>query len=78
MLLNLNWLVSHFDYPLQNANILDIVTARQDFIPAKMDVKVPYSLQRETLQVMMRFAFINQLGASIDVLSMFGKIVLKT
>ena len=57
MLLNLNWLVSHFDYPLQNANILDIVTARQDFIPAKMDVKVPYSLQLETLQVMMRFTF---------------------
>ena len=65
-------------YPLQNAHNLGKATTRQDFIPAKMDVKVPYSLQRETLQVMMRFAFINQLGASIDVLSMFGKIVLKT
>ena len=44
---------------------------RQDFIPAKMDVKVPFSFQWETLQVMMRFAFINQQGVSIDMLSMF-------
>ena len=64
------------NYPSKTPTILCMTTARQDFIPAKMDVKVPYSLQRETLQVMMRFAFNNQPGASIDVLSMFGKIVL--
>ena len=46
------------------------------FIPAKMDVKVPYSLKEKTLQVIMRFALINQPGALINLLSMFGKIVL--
>ena len=55
--------------PLQNANILDMTTARQDGCQGSL-----LRLQQETLQVMMRFAFINQPGASIDVLSMFGKL----
>ena len=44
-------LTSVSNYPSKTPTILCMTTARQDFIPAKMDVKVPYSLQRETLQV---------------------------